>query len=388
MTLYSLTGLERAMMRLINEDRFYAEVLMQLERKADPKLPMGSAAVGINPRPTLYYHPDVFEINDVETAKNILKHEVGHLILEHLTRFTKMTPKHNIAVDLAVNSLIPGFQTIRVSTPEGIKEVKLATVANMKAQIPALIEGQTAEWYLKMIDEQIAKDKDPGEPEGGDDHSKWGDGKGEPGSELDEHQVKGLLQNAVERTQNAGGVVPDGVRDLVKRLLAGRNDWQRLLQRFPQDAEVAFTEDTRRRRNRRYGLQYPGSRKVRKVKIVVGIDVSGSVFGPLLERFFSEVDKIAQFATVEAAFFDHKVQKVIAWEEFRKLKQIPGGGGTMFQPMLDEAAKRKADGLIMLTDGFNFDQTTKPKYPVLWAVPEQFNYTPQFGTLVKIADPK
>jgi predicted metal-dependent peptidase len=382
-----INPLERAIMHLIREERWYAEVIMQLDRKEDPKIPGGTAAVGIRPRPTLYYHPDLFANNDLQTNVQLLKHEVVHLLNQHLTRTGgTMNRLQNAAADLAVNSFIDGFQGLKTKDPDGQWTFKKGcTVENMKDQFPSLIKGQTMEWYIAALKQDGATEG--GAPDTSDDHSKWSEGDSS-GSELEEYAVKGIMQTAVERTQRAGGQVPDGLRDLLKSLLSSKSQWQRELQRFPQDAEIVGTEDTWRRRNRRLGSIVPGSKKVRKVKVCVGIDVSGSVDGPLLQLFYAEIDKIAQHAEVVASFFDHCVQKTLPWSEVRKLSKIPGGGGTCFQPMLDEATKIKADGLIMLTDGMNGDTITRPKYPVIWAVPEQYNYVPQFGKLVNIADPK
>lgn len=382
-----VTGLERAIMGLIQEDRFYAEMILQMDRREDSKVLGGAAAVGVVPRPTLYYHPEIFENNTVETGKHLLKHEVGHLLLEHLQRLGgSMNKIQNVAADLAVNSFIDGFQGLKTKDEDGGWTYKPGcTVENLLPQFPSLVRGQTMEWYVEKLKQDGADQGNVGDPT--DDHSKWGE-PGTKSSEMDEMVVKGMIQDAVDRAHKAGGKVPDELRDLIKRLLASRNQWQRELQRFPQDAEICGSEDTWRRRNRRLGLQVPGTKKIRKVKIVGGIDVSGSVGGPLLELFYSEMDKIAEYAEVVAVFFDHAVQLTVPWDQVRKIKKIPGGGGTLFQPMLDEAKRLKADGLVMLTDGMNGDSIAKPKFPVIWAVPGQYEYAPPFGKRLTIEDPK
>jgi predicted metal-dependent peptidase len=372
----TVTALESAIMRLINQDRFYAEVILQMVRIPDSKIP--TAGVSVSPRVTLRYHPELFEKNSAPDNVAILKHEVGHLILNHLQRSgNQMSRIQNVAADLAVNSFIPELQHIRTLDPDGRWTLKPGcTVDIMQKDFPELEVGKTYEWYLEVLKKNQEKC-----PDSSDDHSQWGQS-----GELDEYLVKDLIQKAVDRTVRGGQKVPDGIRDLVKQLLKPSANWARELQRFPQDAEKMAAEDTWRRRNRRLGLRAPGQKAVRKTKIGVAIDVSGSVDGPLLDRFFAECSKIDQVAEVVAIFFDHGVQKVCSWAEVKKLAQIPGGGGTCFQPMLDEGKRLKLDGLVVLTDGQNFDTIVKPSFPVMWAIPANYEMTQPFGKHIRIQE--
>lgn len=372
----SVTALESAIMRLINQDRFYAEVILQMARIPDPKLP--TAGVTVSPRVSLRYHPEIFERNDQTTATALLKHEVGHLILNHLQRAgNRMTRVQNVAADLAVNSFIPELQHLNTLDPDGRWTPKPGcTVANMQERFPKLVVGQTYEWYLQVLNES---DEDSGDSP--DDHGEWGQQ-----SELDEYRVKDIIQKAAERTLAGGQKIPNGIRDLVTLLLKPSVNWVRELHRFPQDAEKRDSEDTWRRRNRRMGLRAPGQKAIRKTKIGVALDVSGSVDGPLLDRFFAECAKIDLTAEVVAIFFDHDVQKVCSWPEVKKLARIPGGGGTLFQPMIDKGRELKLDGLIVLTDGMNADTIVKPPFPVLWAIPGNYPMSQPFGKHIRIQE--
>ena len=138
-----VTALESAIMRLISSDRFYAEVVLQLARVPSTKCP--TAGVSVVPRPTLTYHPEIFEINDAQTGQDILKHEVLHMILNHLGRSgNRMTKIQNVAADLAVNSFIPSLQKIRIPGNGG-QMGQAITVENIKSQYPDIIPGQTME---------------------------------------------------------------------------------------------------------------------------------------------------------------------------------------------------------------------------------------------------
>jgi predicted metal-dependent peptidase len=379
-----------AMMHLIRTDRFFAEILMAMDRRIDDKIPHGAAGVTIKPRPTLHYHSGIFANNTVQAGADLLKHESLHLLFNHIVRGGaggKMSHQvKNIAMDLAVNSFINGFQEINILKDGEWVPSKLCTVANYKKDMPELKLGQTYEWYMSVLKKYMPELEQKGCSEGGngqvDDHSQWTDAQG---SEYDVNQVKGIVQGAYERATGAGWQPNDQLRDLVKKLLSTENPWKRELQRFPQDAEVAWREGTWRRRNRRTPGWQPGERKERKVKIHAGFDTSGSVGGPLISAFFAELQKMEDAgADVMVHFFDHQVQGSYSLDDAKKLKQVPGGGGTNFQPVLDKVRELKGDGLVMITDGMNGDQISKPNFPVLWAVPTQFKYEAPFGKVVSI----
>ncbi|MBK1646399.1 hypothetical protein CKO25_17455 [Thiocapsa imhoffii] len=109
-------------------------------------------------------------------------------------------------------------------------------------------------------------------------------------------------------------------------------------------------------------------------RLVVIVDVSGSIEDPLMERFASEIEAITR--RLEAALVlvigDRQVQRVAHFEPGRSdLRKIAfeGGGGTDFTPLLEEADRHGPDIGVVLTD---LDGPTRfrPHWPVIWAVPE------------------
>ncbi len=119
----------------------------------------------------------------------------------------------------------------------------------------------------------------------------------------------------------------------------------------------------------------PGISSTRPVaRLVVIVDVSGSIEDPLLERFAAEIESITR--RLEAGLIlvigDRQVQRVAHFEPGRSdLRQVKfnGGGGTDFTPLLEEADRYHPDIGVVLTD---LDGPTRfrPRWPVIWAVPE------------------
>ena len=116
--------------------------------------------------------------------------------------------------------------------------------------------------------------------------------------------------------------------------------------------------------------------------------MSGSMWDDVtVNRLMNELTVISQDAELYVMFFDTAVTKEMEFESSLSIKQIPGGGGTLFQPVLTRATELKLDGLIMLTDGMNFDQIEKPRFPVLWGILEEYQYDAPFGKVITIPKP-
>jgi len=109
-------------------------------------------------------------------------------------------------------------------------------------------------------------------------------------------------------------------------------------------------------------------------RLVVVVDVSGSIADTLLERFGREVGSLTRrLATpMTLVIGDQRVQRVAQFEpgacDLRGL-QFMGGGGTDFTPLLEEANRHDPDLTVVLTD-LEGPARFRPRAPVLWAVPE------------------
>jgi len=124
-------------------------------------------------------------------------------------------------------------------------------------------------------------------------------------------------------------------------------------------------------------------------RLVVVVDVSGSIDNDLLERFAREIEAISR--RLEAGLVlvvgDERVQHVEAFEPGRSdLRGISfhGGGGTDFTPLLEEAQRHRPDITVVLTD-LQGPARFRPRCPVIWAVPEVHrDAVPPFGRLLSL----
>jgi predicted metal-dependent peptidase len=119
----------------------------------------------------------------------------------------------------------------------------------------------------------------------------------------------------------------------------------------------------------------PGFGGVRPVPhLVVIVDVSGSIEAALMEKFAREIAAITRRleAAVVLIIGDDAVRKVVHFAPGRSdLRDIEfnAGGGTDFTPLLKEADKHHPDIVVVLTD-LDGPAHWRPKWPVLWAVPQ------------------
>jgi predicted metal-dependent peptidase len=124
----------------------------------------------------------------------------------------------------------------------------------------------------------------------------------------------------------------------------------------------------------------PGFSGVKTVpRLVVIVDVSGSIDQDLMARFAREIEAITRRleAGLVLVIGDDRVQRVVRFDP-AELKpprldlqaiEFNGGGGTDFTPLLEEADKHRPDLAVVLTD-LEGPARFQPRWPVIWAVPE------------------
>lgn len=120
----------------------------------------------------------------------------------------------------------------------------------------------------------------------------------------------------------------------------------------------------------------PGFTSARRVpRLVVVVDVSGSIEDAVLARFASEIDAITRRleAGLTLVVGDDRVRAASHCEpgksQLAELK-FEGGGGTDFTPMLEEADRHRPDIGVVLTD-LEGPANFRPRWPVIWAVQRQ-----------------
>ena len=119
-------------------------------------------------------------------------------------------------------------------------------------------------------------------------------------------------------------------------------------------------------------------------RLVVVVDVSGSIDDGLMARFAREIQALTRRldAGLVLVLGDDAVRQVLHFKPGDASLQgivFKGCGGTDFTPLLQEAERHRPDLTVVLTD-LDGPALFRPRTPVLWAVPAAHAHQPQpFG---------
>jgi predicted metal-dependent peptidase len=219
----------------------------------------------------------------------------------------------------------------------------------------------------------------PGQGQPGQGQPGDGDGEGDlvpSGTEAEAEQLADEWRIAtVQAAMHAAkaGKLSAAVKRLIGDMLNPKVDWRDVLRAFMTKART--DERTLARPNRRFmsqGLYLPSVTGETMGPVVVAIDCSGSINGPLLNMFAAEVRALhddLKPASTHVVYFDASVCHV---DEFSPDDQVTvqphGGGGTAFSPIFKYIDDHGLEPVacVVLTDLECYDYGPTPGYPVLW----------------------
>lgn len=340
----------------------------------------GNVKMEMEPRPAL----------TEQELESVLIHEIMHLIRFHHERSLGDHYIFNIAADMLINNDILNLRI-------GNRDLKLPdggvylSMAKDEGYTGAEVTEPLYEWLIDKRDE-YAKENGQCQSCGGDGQEKDEDGNstGEKcpdcngtgkqpgsgseifdaiyGSKIDEHDIMDesdemanqAIQDAIDsaRSRSWGNMSGSGLDSLQELIKPAKLPWKTLLRRFLSAFVYdhgPYIENTWSRRNRR-GYPLPGNRRLNN-KIVVAVDVSGSIGSEELNAFFAEVEKIVKDAgqlvviQCDTSIVDTKLRYKRG--DYKRIA-IHGRGGTNVQPVFDWMKDNgyKKFPVVYFTDGY------------------------------------
>lgn len=346
----------RCALELLQVEPFFGHLFANVVRVVDLATPTAGVRFS-GGRFALHINGEWFlkQLKERKTRVAIIKHELLHILLQHVTRFDAHTHdrfRYGLAADLVVNQLV-----LRWPLPPD-------------ALMPSVFPGFPDDLSLEGYDELLQK-AELGEFMLGSwhsDHLGWGV-QDEIERSLARVETMRLVRHAWSRCQ---GKVPGKLAGVISELVragSGSVDWRQVLQRFARSAAKTSIASTLRRPSRRYHT-WPGTRVRRQWWIVVAIDTSGSIEESQIARFTGEVRALVRAgAEVTVIECDAEIQRVGAWSGQRVA--IHGRGGTRFEPVMQWLGQQRPppDACIYLTDGRGPSPITRPSCPLLWVIP-------------------
>lgn len=354
-----------------------------------------------------WYGRAFIEMLDDKSLAFVVVHESYHKMLRHLTTWEKLHKEDaklaNMACDYVINLAIfdrdPGNNMVKMPMKDG-KPI-------------GLLDRRFANMNAKQVFDILKQEKKDGTGAFG----PGGDGQGGgDGAGLDEHDWEGAKQLTAEEQEELAKEVDQAIRQgqiaaskmhgqgggnsmrELAEMMEAKVDWRELLREFVSAICAGRDQSSWRRPNRRFlstDTYMPSLVSERVGHLVIGVDTSGSIGGPDLARFLSEVKEIAERVTpdkVDLLYWDGRVAGHEEYDSFTlptlvdSTKPVGGGGTdpTCVKRYLDEK-KITPECIIMLTDGYVGDWG-QWDVPILWCVCGGNKVVAPVGKTVHVVD--
>jgi hypothetical protein len=373
---------------------------------------------------TLFYAAG-FERLSVELQAGWVAHEVLHIALRHAQRYVELrallgdvdAQLFNVCADAIVNSALGHLAWLQLpATAVFLEKLVAAALSVDQSAESALLEWDVETLYRAIDDRRL-----PQQGRGQRESPRREDGpRAErtramgaenapdllPDAGADEAPERQAEQAREWRERLLRGHAGDGAFSMLRTLVADlpktHTPWEQVLRvqlaralslrpglSWSRPSRSYLANQGRAGPHRRMPWE-PGSSPAKAVpRLVLVVDVSGSIADELLDRFAREVEAITRRleAGLTLVIGDDRVQRVASFDPGRSdLREITfqGGGGTDFTPLLEEAERQRPDLIVVLTD-LEGPANFRPRRPVIWAVPE--SPTPvqaPFGRLLRL----
>ena len=307
-------------------------------------------------RKKLEYNPDIVREMSDDGLEEALRAEAVRLLLKHPYE-RRPEGCSQKAMGLGSNLVVgdnykhPRF---RIETP---KDFGLKT-------------GMSYEWYARMVEQQESSGGQGGN-DGDDDGQQSTSDKHRDLAELwDEDELTVQMINEVISTTKSWGSLGGSFAELLQASLKAKINWRNIFAGFRASIISSKRKLTRMKPNRRTGFDNMGSVRRFDTKLLVAVDVSGSISTESLKYFYGVINSAFRygFESIDVIQFDCGVRAVHNLKKVIKDVAIVGRGGTSFQEPIDYAHENGYDGLVVLTDGYAPEPTIPDgfKTGILW----------------------
>jgi len=381
--------MENLIKKMMIEEPFYGFLLTTVEKEFSDKVPTAAVCFDSQMNARLVVNKNYFDkFSDTEKLA-ILKHEMMHLAFKHPVMRDSFpdNTRFNIAADLEVNGYISGLPPgVLLPSDYGLNPrqgtayyYSVLTANSTGSQGPgnnntggAGSSGNSNSQSDSQGNQQNGSSSK--KPEGKDlldDHSLW-EQVDCTDKELANELINNKLLTAAESVKGRG-IIPGEMQSIIADLqkpLKRVFDWKRMLRRFIGNAYDEKKKSSRRKESRRFAGSC-GSKHMKKSRVLVGIDTSGSVSNEELHEFVSELTYMYKAGTeiyvLECDAFIHKKY----WFKPGHIKGVTGRGGTSFDPVVNYYREhyKQFDTLIYLTDGeAPYSHLKIPQGNMLWVI--------------------
>ena len=380
------------------EDRenFYGYFLFQMGRNIRFDITSATSVNFKGAKYIIYFNPIIFLELNMEQMQTTIKHEILHVLSQHLIRIEEFKGKYstlalNLAMDVVVNQyldcLCPYSITLEyVNNNYNLNLEKFKTLEYYLEKIQTELDLQEVNDEGEEIDSDanVMIDFDPYKT-----HDIW-----QESEDIDEKTIRDFTEKFVDNARK--GTIPTYVDNLVKSLKSSKGElpWNLFLKKLMGTIE-ANKKKTITRRNRRQPnrLDLRGELRGHKAEIAVAIDISGSISDEEFKQAIKEVLSIVKSHNQEITIIecDKEIKRAYKVKSAKDVRErVATGGGTKFSPVFEYANNKKINLLIYFTDGKGEEklQVIPRGYKVLWVISgrgDKLSLNEPFGVIKKLS---
>ncbi len=359
-----------------DKDNFYGYFLFQMEKVIRFDMTSATSVNFKGAKYVIYFNPIIFLELNMKQMETTIKHEILHIVSQHLIRGKDLKYKYSIlAINMAMDVVVN--QHLDYLPPYAITLEYINNKYNLK-----LDAYRTFEYYLEKIQTELdlQEENDEGEEIDSNEnvamefdiektHDSW-----DESDEIDEKTLREFTEKIADNSQK--GSVPVYLEGMIKSLKNSKGElpWNLYLKKLMGTVE-ANKKKTITRRNRRQPnrLDLRGELRGHKAEIAVAIDISGSISDEEFKQAIKEVLSIVKNYNQEITIIecDKEIRRAYKVKSVKDVKdRIATGGGTAFTPVFEYANNKKLNLLVYFTDGKGEERLkVVPRgYKILWVI--------------------
>lgn len=379
-----------------DKENFYGYFLFQMGREIRFDITSATSINFKEAKYVMYFNPIIFLELNMEQMQSTIKHEILHVLSQHLIRLKDFKDKYstlalNLAMDVVVNQcldcLCPYSITLEyINNKYNLNLEKFKTFEYYLEKIQTELDLQEENDEGEIVDnnENVAVDFDAEKT-----HDIW-----EECIEIDEKTLRDFTEKFADNAKK--GSVPTYIENMIKSIKNSKGElpWNLYLKKLMGTIE-ANKKKTITRRNRRQPnrLDLRGELRGHKAEIAVAIDISGSISDEEFKQAIKEVLTIVKSHNQEITIIecDKEIKRTYKVKSPKDIKErVASGGGTKFLPVFEYANNKKINLLIYFTDGKGEEKLEiKPRgYKTLWVISgrgEKLSLQEHFGVVKKLS---
>ena len=392
----SAQRIREAIIIILQKQRLFGEVLLQLPRENDLQLPVMMRLRWEDDRLVLVINPEKLANVRNDELQSLLEHEALHLIWMHPLRYASYPHQDlvQIATDVAVNQYLtePPQGTVTLSQLEKVLRQKLMPkldsqdYLNILEQLPAEQQEKLHQTGLKLSGSKQKENATADEVKTPDTHNGWQESKT---SQQVSNQIvrlaniKRILNNSWRQTpQRDRGLLPGNVRSQLQKVQKTKIvDWRQVFRhQFGLIARGQVNSHARFNRRQPLRMDLPGKVTRLDPAVDIFVDNSGSVTDQEIVQTLTILEKMLKKTklTANVYSFDARVTTKQKLHDGKKLDfRRTGGGGTSFQCIFDYLHQHhltKRNRIIIITDGWGEERINDYHYQnVYWLMMTKAN---------------